>query len=457
MQIARCQANEFLVLKDGFAFSTENAQDVFEMKDYIDLGLFEAIFNWWSGNVKVISSMGKQTTGKSYMLNHVMGSSFNISGARCTDGCWMTMNVQEDCLYVILDFEGLGSFERTDQDDMLLSLFNSALSTMSIFKTEHRIDRDTDQLFSKFNLGSDQLKGTGSIFSGSFVIVIKDVAEADLQDIGKEFIEKINNILLKEKQNNFLTKLYKGGFNIHPFPPFQTETFFEEMENLREDIVSADSLFIGGPMFRDTMKLLMAKLAINDFIPLGKQQIEARVKFIKSHLETALHDGVLIVGNDETSNDLTLLDKQNEKVDETWTLTLRDFNIFGVKMVDTSCRFSEDGLNNMVGQFSQYVGITSSNFHSWRDSLEKFVSLCLENRFSRVERWIIGNIEAWKNHDNQEFDDDICSLLDKFNFEKTFLVQKIQFCDSICNKCFLKCTQINGHASAHSCTMSRYS
>ena len=157
---AATQANEFLVLKDGSALSTENAQDVFEMKDYIDLGLFESIFNWWSGSVKVISSMGKQATGKSYMLNHVMGSSFDISGARCTDGCWMTMNVQEDCLYVILDFEGLGSFERTDQDDMLLSLFNSAISTMTIFKTEHRIDRDTDQLFSKFNLGSDQLKGT---------------------------------------------------------------------------------------------------------------------------------------------------------------------------------------------------------------------------------------------------------------------------------------------------------
>ena len=452
LQIARCQANEFLVLKDGRALSTENAQDVFDMKDYIDFGLFEAIFNWWSGCVKVISSMGKQTTGKSYMLNHVMGSSFNISGARCTDGCWMTLNVQEDCLYVILDFEGLGSFERTDQDDMLLSLFNSAISTMTIFKTEHRIDRDTDQLFSKFNLGSDQLKGTGSIFNGSFVIVIKDVAEADLQDIGKEFIEKINSILLKEKQNNFLTKLYKGGFNIHPFPPFQTEMFFDEMDHLREDIVLVDPLFTGGPMFRDTMKLLMAKLAINDFTPLGKQQIEARVKFIKSHLETALCDGVLIVGNDKICKNLTLLDKQNEIIDEEWTFTLPDFNILDVKIIDTNCHFSEDGLNSMVRQFSQCLEITSSNFHSWRNYLEKFVALCLENRFGRVELWINGNVEAWKNQENQEYDDAICSLLDKFNLEKTILLQKIQFCDSNCSKCFLKCTQINGHASAHSCT-----
>ena len=75
----------------------------------------------------------------------------------------MTLNVQEESLYVILDFEGLGSFECTDHDDMLLFLFNSAVSTMTLFKTEHRIHRDTYQLFSKLNFGSDQRKGTGGI------------------------------------------------------------------------------------------------------------------------------------------------------------------------------------------------------------------------------------------------------------------------------------------------------
>ena len=456
MQIARCQANEFLVLQDGIALSTESARDVFEMKENIDLGLFEAIFNWWPGNVKVISSMGKQTTGKSYMLNHVMGTSFNISGARCTDGCWMTLNVQDDCLYVILDFEGLGSFERTDQDDMLLSLFNSAVSTMTLFKTEHRIDRDTDQLFSKFNLGSDQLKGTGGIFNGCFVIVIKDVAEADLQDIGKEFIEKINNILIKEKQNNFISKLYKGGFQINPFPPFQTDAFFEEMSNLREEVVSAKAQFVGGPMFRDTMKLLLAKLAINDFTPLGKQQIDARIKFIKNHLETALSDGVLILHNDGSdqsgSNGLTLLDKQNEAVPEQWKLSLSELEVEDIKLMDTKFHFTEDGFIGLVNEFSQYVTQTSSNFLQWRNSLETFVKSCLENRFGRVESWVIGNVVAWQNQDNQEFDDAICSLLDKFNLEKTQLLQKIQLCNATCSKCFLKCTQLLNHTSAHSCT-----
>jgi hypothetical protein len=35
--------------------------------------------------------MGKQSTGKSYMLNQLSGSCFDTSGGRCTDGVWMTV------------------------------------------------------------------------------------------------------------------------------------------------------------------------------------------------------------------------------------------------------------------------------------------------------------------------------------------------------------------------------
>ena len=73
--------------------------------------------------------MGKQSSGKSYLLNHLSGSLLDVAGGRCTDGVWMTVTMDEDdgdgregssCLYVLLDFEGLGSFERSEHEDMLL-------------------------------------------------------------------------------------------------------------------------------------------------------------------------------------------------------------------------------------------------------------------------------------------------------------------------------------------------
>lgn len=66
-------------------------------------------------------------------MNHLTGSLLDVAGGRCTDGVWMTMRPSKDCMYVVLDFEGLGSFERTEQEDMLLSVFNAAVSNITIF------------------------------------------------------------------------------------------------------------------------------------------------------------------------------------------------------------------------------------------------------------------------------------------------------------------------------------
>lgn len=73
-----------------------------------------------------ITSMGKQATGK-YFLYHMTGSAFAIAGTRCTDGAWITLRILEDCLLVVLDFKGLGAFERTDQETVFLSVVNASL------------------------------------------------------------------------------------------------------------------------------------------------------------------------------------------------------------------------------------------------------------------------------------------------------------------------------------------
>ena len=455
LKVARCQANQFLVLENGDAISLENISDVFDLKEKINLGLFEAVFNHWTGPVKVISSMGKQTTGKSYLLNHLMGSSFNISGTRCTDGCWMTVKVAQGCLYVILDFEGLGSFERTDQDDMLLSLFNSSLSTMTLFKTEQRLDRDTDQLFTKFNLGSDQLKSTDKIFQGQFMIIVKDVAESDVEDIRKEFEEKINGLLHKEKHNNFISKLYRGGFQINPFSPFQTKSFYNDVDLLRQEILSASPLFESGTSFMEMMKLLLSKLAINDFTPIDRQHIDARIKYLRSHMKFALKYGQLC-DDDEKHPEfaLTLLDKKNERMDSKWLFEFTKLNSSSIEMNDEQLTFIESSFRGVVGIFNRFVTPNSSNLLEWRQELEMFLEACVKNRFERVSLWMEGNLAAWRNQDSPEYEDSISALRDSFRLEQEELNRQMKFCDQKCSECFVKCTHIRNHVSDHLCSTS---
>jgi hypothetical protein len=312
IQIARAEDNLFQVLTDGASIPLEECNNVYDLKAKISLGLYEALLNTWKGKILVISSMGKQSTGKSYTLNHLSGANFAISGARCTDGCWLTMKVTNDCLYILLDFEGLGSIERTEQEDMLLSVFNAAISNATLYKTEYRLDREVDNMFSRFNMGGDKIKGSDKIFKGEFIIVIKDVAERDIEHLDQEFREKIITMMLKEKEKNFIDMLYKSGFSIFPFPSLETTDYYDEMDNLKNAIQTKSiPQYDSGKDFQDTLKLILAKMYINDFTALNRQEIDLRIKQIQFNLDIALSNGFLTHDLDVNKKDFILRSYDN--------------------------------------------------------------------------------------------------------------------------------------------------
>ena len=454
IQIARCQSNTFCILDKGQPLLLDVVNDAFELTEKINLGFYESIFSSWYGDVKVISSMGKQSTGKSYTLNHLTGCSFNIAGTRCTDGCWMTVKQHDDCLYVILDFEGLGSIERTEQDDMLLSLFNSSISTITIFKTEKRIDREIDRMFGKINMGSDQLKGTEKVFKGKFMIVINDVAEQDVEDTPKEFEEKISTIVSKT-ENNFIKKLYNSDFEIVASPALESFEYYENIQNLLSIVTQEVKPLFKGGEFVNTLKLLMAKLAINDFSPLDRQQIDERVRILKSYLRNAIHFGQL--SDDESKfkeYELKGLDNPCFKPLSEKNIDFAEIGV--VKLKDLGIVFKEEQLGSILIKFLSIMTPTPENCLLWRTGLEKFVLECVNLRFERVQKWLEENLRKWKECDNAEYDDIICSVLENLANWKLKFIQTYKFCEETCNKCFLKCTQIVNHRGAHECSTSHY-
>lgn len=56
--------------------------------------------------VRVVSSMGEQSVGKSFTLNHLVDTSFAGSAMRTTEGVWMSVTPTKEALIVALDFEG---------------------------------------------------------------------------------------------------------------------------------------------------------------------------------------------------------------------------------------------------------------------------------------------------------------------------------------------------------------
>ena len=55
-------------------------------------------------------SIGEQSVGKSFALNHLIDTSFAGSAMRTTEGVWMSVTPTQDVLIVALDFEGDQSY-----------------------------------------------------------------------------------------------------------------------------------------------------------------------------------------------------------------------------------------------------------------------------------------------------------------------------------------------------------
>ena len=451
LQIARCQSNSFLVLSKGEAIPT-NVRNGFQMKDKIYFGLVEAMIRNWRGPIRVVSTMGKQTTGKSYLLNHLFGSSFDISGARCTDGCWMAVVCKKECLYILLDFEGLGSFERTDQDDMLLSIFNSALSNVTLFKSEKVFDRATDRLFCKFNAGSKQLDGLPNSFTGKFVMIINDVPDNDEADVFSEFKEKLDIFLLRDSKKCFLNNLYRERMGLRTFAMFGTKKFYECIDQIHQTVLGIEPKHDNGQLFLETMKLLMAKLAIDDFTPFKKQFVESRIRYLQKHLIVAVQWGKIVLEGGRCQFPLTFLDQPGKEIDMKWSFCC-NVNGHDESLDLRDCySLSADGFSEAVSFFHKTFTLTPANAEAWRQSLESFITALINFRFSRVDMWLHENLTFWKNQQVDYYNDSIAILINIFEHEKKRSLQTFKVCDKKCSKCSLDCNLMKNHSEEHCCS-----
>ncbi|CAG8812913.1 22232_t:CDS:2, partial [Racocetra persica] len=125
IQIAIARENKLIPLYNGldapenYIINNEDEdEDQTEKISYkISFGWYEGIFKYYDDRkIKAVSSMGEQSCGKSYLMNHLVGTNFDGSAMRCTEGAWMSLSITEDVIYVALDFEGIGSSERHPQE-----------------------------------------------------------------------------------------------------------------------------------------------------------------------------------------------------------------------------------------------------------------------------------------------------------------------------------------------------
>ncbi|CAF5221593.1 unnamed protein product, partial [Rotaria magnacalcarata] len=83
-------------------------------------------------NIQIIGILGRQSTGKSYLLDIIFQTRFAVAAGRCTDGIWMSYVFLNNTHFVILDCEGLFSDQRTDNEEIKLISLLTAVCDITI-------------------------------------------------------------------------------------------------------------------------------------------------------------------------------------------------------------------------------------------------------------------------------------------------------------------------------------
>ncbi|KAH9165762.1 hypothetical protein EDB89DRAFT_2008009, partial [Lactarius sanguifluus] len=423
IHIAVCRENRFVPLANG-VLSAELERsllgaEVNQIVDKLSFGWYESIFQSYLAlkPVKVVSSMGQQSVGKSFSLNHLVDTSFAGSAMRTTEGVWMSVTPTDEALIVALDLK-----------DTLLVLFNTAISNLVLFRNNFAFSRDISGLFQSFQSSASVLDPAvnPTLFQSTLVIIIKDVVEADT------VFSQFPQIVQQEQDANFISRLHE---NLSP--------------------AAGEFLY--------TIKTLMAKLKANDWGALSHTMAEHRAKSLAALLPIALamgyseidpepeplknFDSDLTVECDDTEARFAIFDREQPPSDE-------------IEMYLAALLESQDpGTPRQLMPDSEWVGELTSHL-GWLVDL----------RVNHVKRWLDSNLERFEG--GHAAIEDLRRSFDRMVIEMT---ANVQLCRAQCagdhscqttHKCIRDCEfcddseklcgSVAGHPGKHVCIVNAH-
>ncbi|KAI9462741.1 hypothetical protein F5148DRAFT_1212347 [Russula earlei] len=447
IHIAVCRENRFVPLADGVLSPALERSllgaEVNQIVDKLSFGWYESIFQSYLATkpVKVVSSMGQQSVGKSFSLNHLLDTSFAGSAMRTTEGVWMSVTPTDDTLIVALDFEGVDSIERSLQEDTLLVLFNTAISNLVLFRNNFAFSRDISGLFQSFQSSASVLDPAAnpSLFQSTLIIIIKDVMDTDKMEIVDEFSLKFQKIVEQEQDANFISRLHGGKLEIMPWPVIESKEFYKEFFTLKKRLDLQKTSHQTAGQFLHTIKTLMAKLKANDWAALSQTMTEHRAKTLSILLPIALATGYSEIEPD--------------------CEPLKNFDTdLIVEADDTQARFAiSECEQNLPDSIELHLATLRESWNSatdrqfipdpdWTENLASYIGGLINQRVNHVRLWLDSNLERFQTgHATVE------DLRRQFDNLVIGMRANVQLCGAHCTFCHLLCVRNRLHEGDHNC------
>ena len=229
---------------------------------------------------------------------------------------------------VCLDFEGLGTFERTSEQDIQMALIGSAMGNSIIFRTHNSFDRFTEETLEKLSLGSRKIKEIEiqDFFGGSLFFSPRDVNRTNQEQLKKEFSEKIKNSVKKwineneeiEKNNKYNIFGIFDDYVFAPTPPYNDASFYRTLrkvliKEIIENIIKFQRhpIYKTGKEFYKNLKTFLSAVYMNDYEFLSK----LREDEIKTYVDENKDKAFEVCGeyeDDQEFNDIKYISEINQ-------------------------------------------------------------------------------------------------------------------------------------------------
>ena len=265
----------------------------------------------------------------------------NYCSIKHIDNCECECNCKHFCgvpifmhnfICVCLDFEGLGTFERTNEQDIQMALVGSALGNSIIFRTGNTFDKFTENTLEKLALGSNKIKDINieQYFGGSLFFSPRDVNSTDKDKLREEFAQKIENSVKKwnyslinssNKENKLKNNKYTifGIFEDNVFAPtpiYPDISFYKTLrENLTKEIIENTIKFKRSPKYRtgkefySNLKLFLSAVYMNEYEFLTNYKEKLISEYIYENIDKAYEICAILKMNETPEDSLSFIEQ----------------------------------------------------------------------------------------------------------------------------------------------------
>ncbi|CDW80962.1 UNKNOWN [Stylonychia lemnae] len=422
----------------------------FGVKDVIPLvefGLYEKLMASIQQSMKVVCIVGRQSSGKSYGLNRIFGTRFNVAATRCTDGIWMSVvavyyEKQKPQYFLVMDCEGLFSERRNEDEEIKLCLVLSAISDMMILNQDLSFNRNLNQLFHKFSENAGRIQGD-KLFKGKLMMLIRDVRADEAGPAYQELKSNMEQLQIS-KQDKFFGAVFQGQLIGQCLSYFQQKIFNQEIQFVREHYFLSSQYLLqnrwdNGKDLVDSLKVVLTQVFLNDGSNIDDRKFNLQCEDFRKSCQESFYSG----GEFLKVKDLKNLSTIKIQLEIEGKMINFEVDQSEIQLDEIEKNSQQPQISERVFQvFENFAGKkTDENQVTWHKALVKFIDSLLDHRAK-----LVMEIFLQKMPNDGKFENTV--ILNKSELEeftKTYL-EEMKFCNKLCKNCKRTCALKNKHS-----------